>query len=152
MQIKIIPLVALFIVLIMSLYVIFNPSYQKSIEAKYYYETGDYKEALTLANEAFNLDIYNRMASTIKAQSLIALNYRSYNNDAKNYMAQLNALAKHQTLSDADKAKIKLICEIMIARYKKLSSSIVTEKKLIQESANYYKNFEKLLEKVTSEI
>ena len=135
--------------LIMSLYIIFNPSYQKSIEAKYYYETGDYKEALSLASEAFSLDLYNRMASTIKAQSLIALKYLSYNNDARNYMNQLNALAKHSVLSDADKAKIRIICEIMIGRYAKLSSSIVTNKQLIQESKNYYNNFGKLLEKVT---
>ena len=149
MQIRVLPLFALFLVVMMSLYIVFNPSYQKSIEAKYYYETGDYKEALVLANEAFNLDIYNRMASTIKAQTLIALKYASYNNDAKSYMNELNALANHTILSDADKAKIKIICEIMIGRYKKLSSSVITDEALVKQSATYYKNFEKLLEKVT---
>jgi len=88
------------------------------------------------------------MASTIKAQSLIALKYLSYNNDSKEYMNQLNALANHNVLLDADKAKIRIICEIMIGRYKKLTSSIVTDENLVKESATYYKNFEKLLEKV----
>ena len=148
MQIRVLPLVALLVVVMMSLYIVFNPSYQKSIEAKFYYETGEYKEALVLANEAFSLDVYNRMASTVKAQTLIALKYLSYNNDSKEYMNQLNALANHDVLSDADKAKIRIICEIMIGRYTKLSSSIVTDENLVKESATYYKNFEKLLEKV----
>jgi len=148
MQIRVLPLVALLVVVMMSLYIVFNPSYQKSIEAKFYYETGEYKEALVLANEAFSLDVYNRMASTVKAQTLIALKYLSYNNESKEYMNQLNALANHDVLSDADKAKIRIICEIMIGRYTKLSSSIVTDENLVKESATYYKNFEKLLEKV----
>jgi hypothetical protein len=150
MQIKVLPFFALLILVMMSLYIVFNPSYQKSIEAKYYYETGNYTDALVLANEAFNLDIYNRMASTVKAQTLIALKYFSYNNDAKSYMNQLNALANHTILSDADKAKIRIICEIMIGRYKKLSSSIITDEALVKQSATYYQNFEKLLEKVSS--
>ena len=148
MQIRVLPLVALLVVVMMSLYIVFNPSYQKSIEAKFYYETGEYKEALVLANEAFSLDVYNRMASTVKAQTLIALKYLSYNNESKEYMNQLNALANHDLLSGADKAKIRIICEIMIGRYTKLSSSIVTDENLVKESATYYKNFEKLLEKV----
>jgi hypothetical protein len=138
----------LVVVLFSSLYIVFNPSYQKSIQAKYYFEVGEYKEALTLANEAFSLDLYNRMASTIKAQSIIALKYKAYNNDAKKYMATINEMAKEDVISDADRAKIRLICQVMISSYKKLAPSIITDDSLVNESAKYYNNFEKLLDKV----
>jgi len=138
----------LVVVLFSSLYIVFNPSYQKSIQAKYYFEVGEYKEALTLANEAFSLDLYNRMASTIKAQSIIALKYKAYNNDAKKYMATINEMAKEDVISDADRAKIRLICQVMISSYKKLAPSIITDESLVNESAKYYNNFEKLLDKV----
>jgi len=134
---------------LMLIYFLINPSYQKSIEAKYYYETGSYKEAYMLANEAFSIDVYNRMASTIMAQSKTSLRYVAYINDAKKYMKKIDAIAKHDILSDADKAKMKMICEIMIDSYIKLAPSVITDNSLVKESASYYKNFEKLLEKVT---
>ena len=136
------------VVLFSSVYIVFNPSYQKSIQAKYYFEIGEYKEALALANEAFSLDVYNRMSSTIKAQSITALKYKSYNDDAKKYMKTINEMAKEDLISDANRAKIKLICEIMISSYIKLAPSVITDKNLVDESAKYYKNFEKLLDKV----
>ncbi len=149
MQIKLFPLLSLGFVLFMGLYFLLNPSYQKSIQAKYYFETGDYKEALILANEAFSMDVYNRMSSTIKAQSIIALKYVTYINESKKYMQQINEIATHEIVSDSDKAKIRIICEIMTSRYKKLAPSVITDKELVKRSSKYYANFEKLLEKVT---
>ncbi|MFK5937474.1 MAG: hypothetical protein QM497_03660 [Sulfurimonas sp.] len=145
-----------FIILIFSLgtlglmlvYFLVNPSYQKSIEAKYYYETGAYKEAYTLANEAFAIDVYNRMASTIMAQSKTSLRYVAYINDAKKYMKEIDDIAKHDILSNADKAKMRIMSQIMIDSYVKLAPSVITDNALVEESASYYKNFEKLLEKV----
>jgi tetratricopeptide (TPR) repeat protein len=132
----------------MGAYLYLNPSYEKSLEAKYYYETGNYKEALVLANEAFSLDVYNRMASTILAQSKIALKYVAYINDAKKYIKQIDNIATHSTISDADRAKIRLMCEVMIGSYKKLAPSVVTDNELVNSASNYYLKFEKLLEKV----
>ncbi len=143
-----IPIVALFLILMMGIYFLVNPSYEKSIRAKYYFETGDYKEALVLAKEAFSLDIYNRMASTITAQSIIALKYVKYIEMGKEYMLSIDEIATHEYISDADKAKIRLMCEIMIGSYIKLAPSVVTDIQLIQDSEKYYKKFEKLLEKV----
>ncbi len=136
----------------MGLYFFINPSYEKSIKAKYYYETGDYSQALTLAKEAFSIDAYNRMASTVMAQSITSLKYTSYIEDAKKYMQEINAIAGHEYITDADKAKIKLICRIMLSAYIKLAPSVVTDKSLVQEAAHYYQKFEKLLEQVTQEI
>ena len=146
-----IPLFAVVTLLIMGTYFIVNPSYEKSIRAKYYYEIGEYKEAYALANTAFSLDIYNRMAATIMAQSKTSLRYVNYNNMAKKYMDDINEIALHEEISNSDKAKIRLICEVMIGSYIKLAPSVITDKELVKESTSYYKKFEKLLEKVTKQ-
>jgi uncharacterized protein YfiM (DUF2279 family) len=132
----------------MWIYFLVNPSYDKSIRAKYYYEIGDYKEALSLAKEAFALDVYNRMASTIMAQSITSMKYASFVKDAKKYMNTINEIASHDTVSDADKARMRLMCNIMISAYKKLAPSVVTDKELIHDAANYNDGFEQLLEKI----
>lgn len=148
MQINLVPIFALLMIIFMGLYFFFHPSYEKSIEAKYYYEIGDYKEALVLAKESFNIDKYNRMSSTIMAQSLIALKYVDYIEDAKKYLEQINTIAIHEYISDADKAKIRLMCEIMLGSYKKLAPSVITDKDLVRDAAKFHKKFESLLEKV----
>ncbi len=140
-------LAALFLV-IMGLYFLINPSYEKSIEAQYYYEIGNYEEAYARANEAFSLDIYNRMASTIMAQSKTSMKYQKYIDEAKQYMVEINKIAQKETISDADRARIKLMSEIVVDSYKKLAPSVITDKKLVQEAAKYYSDFGKLFEKV----
>ena len=141
-------LMATFLLLMMGAYFLINPSYEKSIKAKYYYETGDYKEAFLLAKESFSMDVYNRMASTVMAQSITSLKYVAYIDDAKKYMTQINEIATHETVSDADKAKMRLMCEIMISSYVKLAPSVVTDENLVKDAAKYYDGFERLLEKV----
>jgi len=141
-------LVGVSILTMMFVYFQINPSYEKSIRAKYHYEMAEYKEAYVLANEAFSLDVYNRMASTVMAQSKISLQYVAYLDDAKNYMKKVNEIATHEVITNADKAKMKLMCKIMIESYVKLAPSVVTDTDLVQEAASYYKNFEHLLEKV----
>ena len=143
-----IPVLATSFLFIMGLYFLTNPSYEKSLKAKYYYETGDYREAYSLAKEAFSLDVYNRMAATIMAQSKTSLKYTSYIEDAKKYMLEIDEIAQHENIIDADRAKIKLICKIMISAYIKLAPSVITDDELVIESARYHDGFEKLLEKV----
>jgi len=142
------PSIALAFISIMSIYFIVNPSYQKSIEAKYYYEMGNYKEAYSLASEAFGIDVYNRMASTIMAQSKTSLKYVKYINQAKDYLAIINVIASKDTVSDADRAKIRIMSEIVTDSYTKLAPSIITDKILVKEAARYNDDFGKLLEKV----
>ena len=139
---------ALFIAL-MAGYFLLNPSYEKSLKAKYYYNTGDYKYALTLAQEAFNMDLYNRMAATIMTQSKASLKFVDYNDDAKKYMNEINEIAKKEYIEYADKAKMRLMSEVMIASYKKLAPSTVIDSNLKKEAQKNYNEFEKLLEKVT---
>ncbi len=150
MNVKSLVLFAFSAILAMVVYFLLNPSYEKSLEAKYYYEIGDYKKAYERANEAFSLDIYNRMASTIMAQSKIAMKYKKYIDEAKQYLEEINEIVNQESISDADRAKIKLMSEIMVKRYIKLAPSVVTDESLVQEARKYYKNFEKLLEKVNN--
>lgn len=145
-----IPLVAISLLLLMGGYFLVNPSYEKSIRAKYYFETGEYNQALVLSKEAFGEDVYNRMASTVMAQSITSLKYVKYINMGKDYVKDIDEIASHEFISDADKAKIRIMCKIMISSYIKLAPSVITNKQLVQESARYNQKFEKLLEKVTS--
>lgn len=150
MNVKVLfPVILIGFLVIMGGYFLANPSYEKSLRAKYYYEIGEYKEALSLAKEAFSEDIYNRMAATVMAQSLTAMKYVTYLEDAKKYKKELDAIALHETITQADKAKIRLICSIMTSSYKKLAPSVITDKKLVEDAAQYNKEFENLFEKVT---
>ncbi len=141
-------ILALSLLFIMGLYFLLNPSYEKSLKAKYYYETGDYKQAYSLAKEAFSLDVYNRMASTIMAQTRTSLKYDSYVKDAKKYMLVIDEMAKKENIEDSDRARIKIICRIMLSSYIKLAPSVITDKELVKEASLYHDKFEKLLEKV----
>jgi len=136
------------LLLVMGIYFLTHPSYDKSIRAKYYYEIGNYKEAYSLAKEAFSLDVYNRMASTIMTQSQTSLKYVSYIQMGQKYMKDINKIATQEVISDADKAKIRLICEIMMSAYVKLAPSVITDKELVRQTAKYHDDFEKLFEKV----
>ena len=142
------PITAFVLVIIMVIYFLSHPSYEKSLEAKYYYETGQYNKAYKSANEAFSMDLYNRMAATVMAQSKTALKYVKYIDEAKKYMLDINEIANKTTISDADRAKIKMMSEIVVDSYTKLAPSVMTNKSLVNEAKKYHDNFEKLLEKV----
>ncbi len=142
-------LIAFAIIATMGAYFLLNPSYEKSIESKYYYEIGEYDRAYTLANEAFSIDVYNRMASTIMAQSKTSLKYVKYIAQAKTFLSEINAMAAQKSLSAADRAKIKMMSEIMVDSFVKLAPSIITNKELVTRAVKYHNDFENLLEKVT---
>jgi len=146
------PLVALGLLLLMGVYFLVNPSYEKSIRAKYHFEMGEYKQALVLSKEAFAIDLYNRMAATVMAQSITSLKYVDYIKMGQKYMLEIDKIASHEYITEQDKAKIRIICEIMISSYIKLAPSVITDEKLVQESADYVQKFEKLLEKVNKKI
>jgi len=148
MNAKLLIVLPLSIILAMVIYFVANPSYEKSLEAEYYYEIGDYKEAYSRAREAFSMDMYNRMASTVMAQSKTAMKYEKYIDEAKKYMKEINAIAAKESISDADRAKIKMMSEIMVNSYIKLAPSVITHKSLVKEAKKYYEDFGKLLEKV----
>ncbi len=140
-------IIALSAIVIMIIYFTTHPSYQISLEAKYYYEIGDYEEANRLAKKAFEIDRYNKMAATIMTQSQYALGYVHYIDDAKNYIKQLQSMLQDGNIDQAERAKIRTIAEIMVASYKKLTPSVVIDKELIKQAKAYHDKFESLYEK-----
>ena len=128
-----------------------NPSYEKSIEAKYYYMTGEYNEAETLAKEAFSLNPYNRMAATVMTQSQTALIFVRYINQSKKYIQEISAMAESKNIDEAQKARMKMMSEIMIDSYKKVVSTVFIDKDLVKEAAHYHREFVELNEKVSTQ-
>ena len=140
-------LIALLFIMAMLLYFFINPSYERSLEAKFYYETGMYEKAYKLAKEAFELDPYNKMAVTIMTQSQYALRYVRYIQNAKKYIRQIEQMLQDGEVDDKKRAKIRTIASIMVESYKKLAPSVVVDKTLIKEAKSYYEQFSRLLEK-----
>ena len=124
----------------------FSDSYKYSIEAKVKYAMGDYKEAMSLAKKAFELDPYNKMSFSILTQSKISMRFLDYIEDAKNYLQKVDTISKKANLTDSDTIKIKMICEVMMGRYKKLAPTVLTPKELISKSEKYYKEFQTIYE------
>jgi tetratricopeptide (TPR) repeat protein len=139
---------AILVLVGMGVYFIVNPSYERSLEAKYFYETKKFEKAYSLAKEAFELDPYNKMASTIMTQSQYSLKYVHYIEDAKKYIKQIeNIVNDADGITQSDRAKIRTMAKIMIDAYKKLAPSVVVDPLLIQESQEYYEKFKTLLQK-----
>ena len=139
-------------------YFAFNPSYERSFQAKFYYAIGNYPTAYEMAKSAFELDPYNRMAATVMTQSQTALKFVAYIDQAKKYSEQISQIATADTISAADKAKIKLMCEVMIDSFVKISPiqrdgrNIVLDKELVEEAKSYHRQFVTLHEKITQSL
>lgn len=134
---------------VMALFFVFNPSYEKSLEAKYFYTMGEYKKAYKLSSEALTLDKYNKMATTIASQSKRSLLFVEFIEEAKSYMQEIERIASGDGISSSDRAKMKMMSEIVLDRYKKLSPSALTNRDLIEEALHYKEKFQSIHEKVT---
>lgn len=120
-----------------------NGSYQLSFKAKFYYEIGNFDEAFKLSQRALELDNYNKMASTLVNQSKIALKFTAYINDGKKYLQNIKQMSQNE-VSNKDRERIKLMCEIMIEGYSQLQDSPLLDSDLKNEAKNMRENFVKL--------
>ncbi len=132
------------LVLWLLTYFMFSSSYQKSIEAKYYYEFGDYKQSLELSTEAFSEDNFNKMAFSLMAQSKIALEYKEFIDNANSSYEEIRAIADKGAISEKDKLRIKIMCEIIIGQYEALVPTKLTNKELLVESKEIYTKIKEL--------
>jgi len=128
----------------------FTDSYKTSIKAKVKYISGDYKEARELAKDAFDQDPYNRMAISVLAQSKISAEFVDYIKDGEKYLDKIKVLTKKDDFSNADKTKIKMMCEVMLGRYDKLSSTVMTDSDLKKVSKEKYQQFKSIHEELFS--
>ncbi len=144
-------LYSLFTVLIIGavfLYFYTNESYRKSIEAKYYYIKGDFKKAYILSKEAFDIDPYNKMAFTVMTQSKISAKFQEYIEDGRKYLKKIEEISNQKRVTKSDKIRIKMMCETMLERFKRLTPTALTDKKLKKEAFDIYSKFKKIHEEL----
>ncbi len=145
MQSKLVYLfVAIFMLAAMVIFALTNPSYEKAFEARWHYFMGNYDEAYKIAKEAYELDRYNRMAFTVMRQTEVAKEYLDYIREGKRYLNLIEDVANHPPIGEADKIRIKMMCEVMIGRYEKLSPTKLTDAELVEQAKEIYKKFQNL--------
>ncbi len=137
-----------FIVLSIVIYYGMSESYKLSIEAKIKYLIGDYKEAVVLAKKAYELDPYNKMAFSIITQSKISTRLLDYLQESHKYLQTIEKLSQKESITEQDKIKIKIICEVMMAKYHKLGINVMTDKSLQQLAKKRYLKFKKIYEEL----
>ncbi len=127
---------------------LFNDSYKKSLQARVYFGLGEYDKAFVLSKEAYLSDPYNRMALTILNASKISLKYEQYIKEAKKYIKKIEKISSKKSIDSSQLAKIKLICEVMIAQFEKLKPIVISDGDLVETAAKEYKKFKKIYEEL----
>lgn len=135
---------AILLLLLMVLFALVNPSYEKAFRAKWYYTSGEYDKALILAKEAYELDSYNRVALTVMRRTEIAKKFEDFIKEGENYLKHIETIANNPPIEEADKIRIKMMCEIMIDRYLSLTPSKLIDDSLIIRAKEVYEKFNKL--------
>jgi tetratricopeptide (TPR) repeat protein len=126
------------------LYYFLSDSYRYSLEAKAYYEMGEYERAYKIAQKAYDIDKYNRMAFTIVTQSKISMIWDKFIKDSEDYFKKIDEISNKETITKADKIKIKMMLEIIMGEYKNLPHSKLINKDLEKKAQEQYKKAEEL--------
>jgi hypothetical protein len=109
---------------------------------------GEYDKAYRLAQEAYILDPYNRMAFTIIVQSKIAKEWVGFINDYNTFIKEIEKIANKPYITKKDKLKIKIMLEILLDEYKLLKPSLLLPKELKEEAKKDYLKVRELYEKL----
>jgi len=128
----------------MALFAWTNPSYQKAFEAKWYYFMGDYDAAYALAKEAYRLDPYNRMALTVMTRTEVAERYLAYIREGTRYLRTIEEIAAKRPVDEADRIRIKMMCEVMIGRFEEMDATPLADEELVERARNLYEKFRTL--------
>lgn len=140
--------IALLLLVVMAIYFYLHPSYRLSLEAKIFYTIKEYENAYEVASSAYELNHYNNMAFTIMVQSKNALRHEAYIKRAKEYYERIEQISAKDTVSSADKIRIKMLCEVILAEYKKLNPTRLTDKELVQEAKQQNDRFQTLYDSI----
>lgn len=135
---------ALLLLVAMAVYFYLHPSYRLSLEAKIYYTIGEYESAYEIAEQAYELNQYNRMAFTVMVQSKNAQKFLEFIEMAKEYYTQIQAIAAKEDVNNADKIKIKMLSEVVLQSHKRLNPTQLTDETLVKDAQKYKDNFQKL--------
>jgi len=125
-----------------------NDSYRLSLEARYYFENGEYNKAYEKSKEAYLLDPYNRMAFTVYTQSQIAKEWQNFLNDADKYFKKIDEIANKDHLNDKERQRVKIMLEILLDEYKNLKPSLLISDDLKNKAKLQYEKAKKIYEKV----
>jgi hypothetical protein len=125
-----------------------NSSYQNSIQARVYYFLGNYESAYELSKKAYEQDSYNKMANTVMTQSKIAKEYEAYIKQGNVYFKKIDDISLQVKYTEADKVRVKMMCEIMIESYSELVPSTLTDESLQNSSLKMQKKFVQLYEEL----
>ena len=109
------------VVLGVYFYYSFNKSYVISKEAKKYYKQGNFQEAYALAKKAYEEDSYNRQASTLMVHSKESKNWIDFIDESKRFLEYMQTIAQKEFIEDSELARIKMMSEITIEKFKKLN-------------------------------
>lgn len=120
-----------------------NSSYQLSFKARFYYEIGEYERARELSSEAVRLDIYNKMAQTILNQSQISIKISDYIKDGESYLERIEQMGRNG-VSNADRERIRLMCEVMIDGFLQLPNSPLVKDNLKERAKTIREDFVRL--------
>ncbi len=137
-------LLALLLLVGMAIFALTNPSYEKAFEARWQYFMGNYDEAYKIAKEAYELDRYNRMAFTVMTQTEVAKRYLDYIREGERYLSLIEDVANHPPIGEADKVRIKMMCEVMIGKYERMAPTKLTDRELVQRAEEIYRKFRSL--------
>ena len=115
-------------------FITFSPSYKNALQAKFYYETGDYETAYKLSKSAYNKDIYNKLAHTVMVQSEISQKYALYIARSNGYLENIQKISKSGKVSKVNLDKIRMMCDIAVSDYAELKPSNLTDSDLQEEA------------------
>ncbi|MBE0496011.1 MAG: hypothetical protein IBX45_06345 [Campylobacterales bacterium] len=135
---------AILLLALSALFFALNSSYQDSLQGRVYYFLGDYAKAQVLSEQAYAKDPYNKMAFTVLTQSAIALKYEAYITQGNQYLVQIDGISTKSEVSDADRSRIKIMCEIMIDGYTALSPTPLTDETLQERATIMREKFKQL--------
>lgn len=130
-------------------YYALSPSYNASREAKALYDRGEYQEALVLAQKIQAEHPYNIMAFSVVEQSIKALKYQKFINDAKIFWERIETISQQKTHSKADMLTIRMMAEAVIYDYAKLDDpGILLDKRLVKEADEHNRQFTALYQEL----
>jgi tetratricopeptide (TPR) repeat protein len=115
-----------------------------SLEAKAYYEFGEYSKAKELAQKAYKKNRYNTMAFTVLTQSKIAEIWQNYIKESNEYLFDIESISNKKVITKKDKIKIKMMLEIIIGEFHNLPKSKLLDERLKQKAKQNYTKAVKL--------
>lgn len=136
-------IVATLIIVAGWLYLETSESYQSSFKAKFYQSIGNYELAHELSQRALELDMYNKQAHAILAQSQNALIIKDYVKQGEEYLAKIRTLSQ-STASAGELERVKLMCEIIINEWERISKIKTEDSELSEQAHKIYENFSRL--------